>query len=57
MTGKPFCGILIYPSWNLTHPPYASSADGDYDWWVAPTATYPHVSDTAPSMIAAQKIL
>ena len=54
-TRKPSRGILIYPSVNLTRPPHDYLADGDYDRWVSPTATDLPNSDTALSIISAQK--
>ena len=56
-TRKTFRGILIYLSVTLNHPPRDSSTNGNYDRWVAPTATDLPIPDTFPSMIAARKIL
>ena len=50
---KPFQDISIYPSGNLTHPPHASSADGNYDRWVSPTVTDLPVPANASNMITA----
>ena len=53
-TCTPFHVIFIHLSGNLTHPPHASSEDGNYDSWVSPTAAYLPITDTNPSMIAKQ---
>ena len=55
-TRKLFREILFYPSRNLTLPLHASSTDGDYNRWVAPTETGLSVTATSLFMIIAQKI-
>ena len=56
LTPEPFCGIMIYLSGSLTHPPHTSSTDCDYDRCVALTTTDLPVPATAPSMISSEKI-